>query len=43
MSSNSDDDETARYLASYLSNYYGGTLDEEKLYELIKDFYASLC
>lgn len=37
-----DDHETSRYLAAYIANYYGGTLDEDKLYELIKEFYDNL-
>jgi len=54
MSSNSDDNETARYLASYIYQQLGTIpvgwkydeclycLNEEQLHQVIKEFYATL-
>ena len=42
LSNSTDDNETARYLASYIAEYFGGTIDIDKLYELIKEFYDTL-
>jgi hypothetical protein len=47
LSNSPDDDETARYLAAYITdNYDSGydnyALDEEQIYILIKEFYEQL-